>query len=381
MRLERIGKMANKLKNIFSKKDINIKGKLNFVDEKAYKDFRERLDKVYQFGETADITKDILSVDLKMSDGNTNYLRKKGNRLAKAMIELPREKYFMDIDTKYGQEKILFYRYKTKNEIVVETKENEIVYMKIAVNITNEEKTTEFSYRIQPNFGENTNTIIRAYARTIVFLDKVFLDNRADMKNDNKNVEYLKDGLVNYMKFFERQEELEKELGLSFNCALVKDEEMLAIEELYFLLVEKKIIKEKVKSGLDNKAKLEMENAADLEVNSKVDITLLQSRKYEIYGEKIEIYTANLLNNVIIKERKEEEDGAVILTYGDTDSNPMYMSYKGFRKKIEAQEEIKTMMSSKKVKEDYVNALSLPEALKEKIVGMSLGATERPSSL
>lgn len=78
MRLERIGKMANKLKNIFSKKDINIKGKLNFVDEKAYKDFRERLDKVYQFGETADITKDILSVDLKMSDGNTNYLRKRG---------------------------------------------------------------------------------------------------------------------------------------------------------------------------------------------------------------------------------------------------------------------------------------------------------------
>ena len=54
------------------------------------------------------------------------------------------------------------------------------------------------------------------------------------------------------------------------------------------------------------------------------------------------------LTNAIVKEIIELENGTTKISYGEEDSRPMFISYKGFKTEKEAENEIKVLWRTKK---------------------------------
>lgn len=63
----------------------------------------------------------------------------------------------------------------------------------------------------------------------------------------------------------------------------------------------------------------------------------------------------------IIKKIEKTEDGSTKILYGDSDSQPMYISYMGFKTVDEAKQEMKIVMEHK---DRYVDALTFNEHMK-----------------
>jgi len=99
------------------------------------------------------------------------------------------------------------------------------------------------------------------------------------------------------------------------------------------------------------------------EAGSKLDITFISKIEYTMYGQKISVHTANLLSNAIVKQFEENEDGSKKILYDDTDSQPMYISYMGFKTIDEAKKEMSTIMEHK---ERYTDALTFNEYMSSK---------------
>ena len=65
-------------------------------------------------------------------------------------------------------------------------------------------------------------------------------------------------------------------------------------------------------------------------VNHKLDITMRSTVEYSLWGETIVLHCANYLGNAIVKSIERTEDGQLKVHYGEKESEPMYISYKGF---------------------------------------------------
>ena len=100
----------------------------------------------------------------------------------------------------------------------------------------------------------------------------------------------------------------------------------------------------------------------NIKVGTALDVTFIKRKEFYLWGETVEIYTSNLLTNAIVKEIIELENGTTKISYGEEDSRPMFISYKGFKTEKEAENEMKSIMENK---EAYVNAKRLWEYLAE----------------
>lgn len=228
-----------------------------------------------------------------------------------------------------------------------------IVFTKNTSNIT-------FTYRKQPHLAKTINDIVENYNIAIALLDTLFIYKDSQYLSDEYALIYnTRESFLGSESFFKRLHLVEQELGVSFQPMQINDIENdeRDLEELYLLLVEKKIIRLNAKLNATESTGMTMKSGAHkLELGSEIDITFLQESEYTIYGQKISVHTANLLSNAIIKEIKEGEDGAIKVLYGDTDNRPMYISYTGFKSIDEAKQEMKTIMEHK---EKYIEAMTL----------------------
>ncbi|KUO78068.1 MAG: hypothetical protein APF81_25720 [Desulfosporosinus sp. BRH_c37] len=351
--------MSNKLKDIFSNKMFDLGGNLHFQDSESYKKFLEALQIVQNEGREVEV-KGVSSLTTKVRDGEMEYpfLEQKG--LTQLIIAPSTEDVPFVLNTEYGEKTVLFKRYQTTNEIILETDRNEVVYFKI-VFIKNTSDVT-FTYRTQPHLAKTVKDIVENYNTAIALLDTIFLykDNQ-DLSDGYKPIYNTRESILGLESFFKRLYLLEQELELSFQPMQINDTENDEgeLEELYLLLIEKKVIRLNAKLNATESTGMTMESGAHkLEVGSKIDLTFLGESEYTIYGQKISVHTANLLSNAIIKVVKEGEDGTIKVLYGDTDNRPMYISYTGFKTIDEAKQEIKTIMEHK---EKYIEALTLNE--------------------
>lgn len=353
--------MSNKLKDIFSNKMFDLGGTLHFQDSKSKKKFLEALQIVMNEGREVE---GVSSLTTKVRDGDIEYPFLEHKNLINVSIAPSKEEVPFVLNTEYGEKTILFKRYQTTNEIILETDENEVVYFRI-VFIRNTSKIT-FTYRTQPHLAKTVKNIIENYNTAIAFLNTIFIyKDSQDLSDGNAFIHNMKESILRLESFFKRLYSLEQELGLSFQPTQINDTEKdeRELEELYLLLIEKKVIRLNSKLNAAESTLIKMElGDYKLEVGSKIALTFVGDSEYTICGKKISVYTANLLSNAIIKAVKEGEDGTIKILYGDTDDRPMYISYTGFKTKKEAEQEMKTIMEHK---EKYIEALTVNEHMRK----------------
>lgn len=355
--------MPNKLKDIFSDNMFDVGGKIRFQNSESYKKFFEALQIVQNEGRAVAV-EGVSSLTTKVRDGEMEYPFLEQKALTQVVVSPSTEDVPIILDTEYGEKTIIFKRYHTTNEIILETDKNEIVCLKI-VFINNTSDIT-FTYKLQPNLAKTVKDIVESYNTTIMFFNKMFKDdNSRDLSDEYGPIVSMRESLLESESFFKRLYLVEQEFEIPFEPAQINDTENDTgeIEEIYLLLIEKKVIRLNVKLNETTSTGITLKSEVkELEVGSKIDVTFIGDSEYIIYGRKIPIYTANLLSDAVIKEIKEDEDGTTKVLYGDADSQPMYISYTGFKTIDEARQEVNAIMEHK---EKYIDALIFNEHMKE----------------
>lgn len=353
--------MSNRLKDIFSNKMFDLGGNLHFQDSESHKKFLEALQIVQNEGIEVEV-KGISSLTTKVRDGEMEYPFLEQNELTQLIIAPSTEDVPFVLNTEYGEKTVLFKRYQTTNEIILETDGNEVVYFKIAF-IKNTSNST-FTYRIQPHLAKTVKDIVENFNTAIALLNTIFIyKDSQDLSDEYEPIHNMRESILGSELFFKRLYLVEQELELSFQPTQINDTENNEgeLEELYLLLIEKKVIRLNAKLNATESTGMTMEPGIhELEVGSKIDLTFLGESEYTIFGQIISVHTANLLSNAIVKEVKEGEDGTIKVLYGDTDNRPMYISYTGFKTIDEAKQEMKTIIEHK---EKYTDALTINEHL------------------
>lgn len=351
--------MSNKLKDIFSNKMFDLGGNLYFQDSESHRKFLEALQIVQNEGREVEV-KGVSSLTTKVRDGEMEYPFLEHKELTQFIIAPSTEDVPFVLNTEYGEKTVLFKRYQTTNEIILETDGNEVVYFKIAF-IKNTSNIT-FTYRTQPHFAKTVKDIVENYNTAIALLNTIFINKDSqDLPNNYALIYNMRESFCGSESFFKRLYFVEQELELFLQPTQINDTENdeREVDELYLLLIEKKVIRLNAKLNETESTGLIMKSVAhNLKVGSKIDLTFLGESEYTVYGQKISVHTANLLSNAIIKVVKEGEDGTVKALYGDTDDRPMYISYTGFKTIDEAKQEMETIMEHK---EKYIEALTLNE--------------------
>lgn len=351
--------MSNKLKDIFSSKMFDLGGNLYFQDSESHKKFLEALQIVQNEGRAVEV-KGVSSLTTKVRDGEMEYPFLEHQELTQIIVAPSIEYVPIALNTEYDEKTVLFKRYQTTNEIILETDGNEIVYFKIA--FTKNTSNFTFTYRTQPHLANTVKDIVENYNTAIALLNTIFIDKGSqDLSNEYALIYNIRESFLGSESYFKRLHLVEQELGLSFQPMQINDTENNGreLEELYLLLIEKKVIRLNAKLNATESTGMTMKSGDHkLELGSEIDITFLQESEYTIYGQKISVHTANLLSNAIIKEIKEGEDGIIKVLYGDTDNRPMYISYTGFKSINEAKQEMKIIREHK---EKYIEAMTLNE--------------------
>jgi hypothetical protein len=349
--------MSNKLKDVFSNKMFDLGGRIGFQDIKSYKKFLDALQIVQNDGRMIEVS-GASTLTTNAKDGEMEYPFLEQKEVTQLIIAPSTEDVPFVLNTVYGEKTVLFKRYQTTNEIILETDRNVIVYFKITF-IKNNSNIT-FTYRTQPHLAKTVKDIVENYNTAIEFLNTLFIykDNQ-DLSDEYALIFNMRESIMRLKSFYKRLYLVEQELELSIQPTQINDTENdeEELDELYLLLIEKKAIR--LNAKLNETTGMPIESGTHkLEVGSKIDLIFLGESEYTIYGLNISIYTANLLSNAIIKDVKEGEDKTIKVLYGDTDNLPMFISFTGFKTIDEAKQEMKNIMMHK---EKYIDAMTFNE--------------------
>lgn len=358
--------MSNKLKEVFSNREVLYKGKISFKDTDSYNEFIEALNTVQEEGKMLRVN-GITDIETSAQNGENIYPISKKREVLDVIIGPSKEKVKFNIDTESEKKDINFSRFHTNDNIVLETEQDEIVYLKIILDKgTGKSKIT---YRVQPEKAKNIKEIIDYYDIMVVFFNKLFKQPTENTGDDvqikewdsiKSMINYFKEAIFQYKKLYYLEQEFEFNIDPS---KLQQDEKECwrNIEELYIILKLKKAIRTNVKSMEIKSDVLKINpQKENIKVGTALDVTFIKEKSFYLWGKIIDIYTSNLLANAIVKEITEFENDKMKISYGEEDSRPMFVSYRGFKTKSEAENEMEDIIKNKEV---YINAKSLGEYL------------------
>lgn len=358
--------MPNKLKRIFSKDDILYEGNIKFENEQYKEEFKAALNSVWK-DEKKETISGISTISINAVDKEIHIPLLSEKNIKQAVICLAQEDVTFDLNTLIGKRKIKFQRHKIDHQIVLETYPNEIISYKIIIpkqtiedaNTIAEHKSfkCEITYNIKVTLAKTVEDIMESFYIGIAFFSKF---------HDGKNSPFIDiiNSFTKMASFFKKITFMEKTFQWQFKPSLIKLDikERELLEELYVLLVNKQALKLNAKlcSTKDTSIKLKNLNS-EIKKQSKLDITMSWENDYSVWGQNISLYLVGFVSNAIVKDIRKDSNNENVILYGDVDSNPMYISYKGFLDKSMSINESEIIMQKK---DEYMNALTITEHMK-----------------
>ena len=349
--------MSNKLSEIFSDDMFNINGKMRFEDEEAYKNFLSALEIVQKEGRVVPINGVTSIVTEIQAQGQKYPLQEEGN-ISKVVIGPAVKEVNIDLHIAGEKKYIQFRRYVITDGIVLETRNDAIIYFKLVFRKDEASKHT-LSYKIQIELAKNLQEIITAFKMSLALMDRLYNDDY--LKSSGEEATLLmetKKRFKTFLLFFTRFHEVEKVLDKCFEPKCLSDmsyQNQKDIEELYLLLCKEEIIRINAKINSSDITFVSPEKERDLIVGSEVKLCFIGTIEYQLLGHSITLRSANLLTNAVVKEIKETDEGIQVF-YGDTDARPMYISYRAYLTEEDAQTETEVILEHE---EDYVNAKTI----------------------
>lgn len=347
--------MGNKLKNVFSKEEISLEGKINFSNQESYENFIMALETVQEEGRSVCV-KGVDSVETLIRKGKSEYLINENNKIYDFVVAPSTDEVSFELDTACGKKMIIFNRYRINKGVILQTPQNAIIHLKIFLE--KDSMKSDISYQMHLEKAKTIKELLESYYIVLSLFNRLFRD---DIKGSENGIDIksLKTYFVKSIEAYKKLEYVEKEFGVTFVPKVLTQNEhsWMDLEEVYLVLKEKKVIRLNAKVNDTETAGMKINQQIDsIKVGNAIDITFITKIYYSLWDVKITLFSANLLSNAIIKEINEASDGEIKILFGSEDSRPMYISYMGFKTEEEAKEEMKEIM---KHKADYMNALTV----------------------
>lgn len=345
--------MPNKLKDIFSNRMFELGGNIHFKDAESCRKFSEAIDLLYETGIPTEVD-GVDSISMCIREGSSVYPSITRDSISRMVILPSKEQLPLTIESSSGKKEVFLWRYQTKANVIVETGEESIVFLKLS--IAKGAPNIDFTYRMQLNKADRIEDIANSLHDTLGILQVFFgpFDSHGTQEGNSDFIQMIKSFQFTSI-FFDKLCAIANKLKITFNPSKVGDinKETADVYELYLLLVEKKPVRLNAKLTSTTATGITVvDNDFEHKLGSSLALTFTGENTYTICGQNISIYTANLLTNAIIKEFRTDEDGTTKILYGDTDSKPMYISYRGFTTKGAATKEHKKIIPNAKVYED-----------------------------
>lgn len=369
MKLERIYKMSNKLKDIFSNKMFEMGGVLKFENDEAYNKFIESINLVYDKGCTVKL-EGVSSISTNIKDGTISYPHIIEVKPINLTISPSNEPIPIFINAKSGKKNIELERYQVEDSIILQTSKNEIVFLKFIFNKNNYH--VQFTYKIQMNFAKEIEGVIESYDKAIGILKYIFnLDNCTEEDNNNLDLlnKVIQSFKISYL-FWNKLKLIENKIKVKFDLSKIGDIDnniIFDVEELYLFLIENKPLRMNYKFTLKSNVIISEHNEEYLKIGQEVSVNFVSKIEYFICEQKITVHTANLLSNAKIKEIEDKESRETKILYGDTDSEPMYISCTGYLAYEEAIAENELFAKDKELIKKYKEAWTVDEYYKQEL--------------
>ena len=353
--------MSNKLKRIFSDGEIVFNGKINFTDHEGYKKFLEALESVQEDGKFVKVN-GVDSIKVMVRNGEALYPIDEHDNISEIYVTPSIEDVSFELETKYGKKVLVLKRFRINKGIVLQTQDDAIVFFKLIFE--DETTKTKITYRAQPEKAKSVEELIEYYSMIISFFNKLFIQD-VEKIEDGLPIKNMKDYFEASTEKYEKLRFIEKEFCITFKPEdLIRDESCwLEVEEIFMALYERMAIRLNAQINESETTGMKINQQIDrIKVGEELDITFTTKVEYTLWSNNIQLFAACLLSNAVIKEINQVSDEEIKIIYGNEDSRPMYISYKGFKTEEDAQEEMMKIMSNK---EEYSKALTVVEYISQ----------------
>ena len=362
--------MANKLKKIFSNEKVTYNTNIKFTSKEAYKNFFKALETVHKEGRGVEI-KGIESVETSISNGGSQYPGAKHSNVVDLFVYPSVEEVLIDVETENGKRQLILYKTITSDGMILETKKDAIVYLKM--NIDTNTGKSRLSYKAYPNHASSIFEIVEMYSIVFAFFDNFFIKNESEYENleEFQMMVDIKKYFTGSIKFYKKILFVEEKFNIQFlpNELFSDIESENNLNEIYVLLHDFQAIRLDANlSDFESNAILAQVITGEFDVKEKAvgslaEVPFLRRVEYKLWNKKVKIYCANFLSNAKIKDIKQVDENEVKIYFTNTDSSPMFISFKGFLSEKDAEKEKSEIME--KNRDEYIGAPTLSEYIKK----------------
>lgn len=358
MKWKVVAKMGNRLIKVFSKaQPEHYVGKMKFSSQELKKEFIEKVRILQETGISQEISS-VDSIDTKQIIDGEELPHHKYNKIKNTIISLPIDIIEISVLSKYGEHTWKFNRTKLIGKVILENKESNVLSFK---QIFDENEMVRIEYKVNPELANSVYELNTLYAASIELMNKIFTEIPEELHSLVEKLKYE-------LEYWERVYEVEKLFEIQFDLSQYTNEKFNEIkydvEELYFLLVEKVVLRKNY--GIETFLLELLPDNNDFiseYQGKKIALTFVSEIEKKILGKEISLYIVCAAFNNIVKDILEGDgNNKVVISLTESDSEPRYVSFKGFLSEKEQAEEHKRLVSnqSKNIK-PYEEALSLNE--------------------
>ena len=291
--------MANKLKDIFSKKPLERKVKFDFYDEKGYSNFIKGLQELGKTGMPVEVS-GVKGVKETIGNGDANYSEKYETNIVKSMLYPAQEPIDIKLTTKSGERIVTLNRIKVDTGYLILAEIGQTIKFNLKSDL--EKQETKFSYDIKQKRAKNLHELILDYETAVAFCRYLFKneDQMKKIESDSNrseinNIKGVIDFFDRSLTIFEHLEYICTKFKLDVSPAdFGENNNYSDVEELYYST--KGIPLRSVESFDSLKT-----NAKDLDLTKKneligtaVNLTFVSNVTYDIFGNDVTLYSANL---------------------------------------------------------------------------------------
>lgn len=351
--------MANKLKDIFSKKPLERKVRLDFYDEKGYSNFIKGLQELDKTGAPVEVN-GIKAVKETIGNGDVNYSEKVETNIVTSTLYPAQEPINIKLTTESGVRIVTLNRIKVDTGYLILAKIGQTI--KFHLNINLEKQETKFSYEIKQKQAKDLHELIFDYETAVAFCRYLFKNenhmNKIESDSNHSEINNIK-GVFDFfdksLRTFNHLDYICTKFNLEISPVNFGENNNYSdVEELYYSIQGTPLRKVESFSSLKTNAKdLDLAKKNEL-IGTAIYLTFASKVTYDIFGKDVTLYSANLLCNAVIVEIDEQGN----VTLQPKKDKSMYISYTAYTTAKEAEAGLQNIM---KEPEKYFNAPTINE--------------------
>lgn len=343
--------MGNKLRNMLSHKDENYTLTVHFKNEEERKEFLEAIEYIDTYGEPRKVPFSP-SIDITKNINESQYPIERHKTIEKVMLAPPYDLYSLKLNLDGHAEKIDFIRTVSKKFVRLESKDMSL--FKINIEFALEEYKMRLTYKYELLDNVTLQNLVYESKKFAALLD-VLLKKGFQSEQLLKIRKQFKQSSDYYQRIREVLDVFSIEVDSK--TAINESNPNFVIEEMYLLLVQKKIIKKNDKLNYISTADVEAP-----QVGQELFASYIDKCVFSFANQNRNFYIVKCVFGARIKSIEESEDGKKTIYFEEKKDKPMFMSYSAYLTEEEAQFEIKHIMDKH---EEYIHAEHFTDQLKK----------------